>query len=193
MKKLLPKPASPLLVLALIIFGFFFIKSMITIFSPYRFVYQENPAALSGAGARQESLSFPDVGPAFDRLRARNFFLSATVTPKPTPGAAAEAAGPPPPNPNEVRDEGTGVTFKYLGTIALGEAPLAFFARVGPVPKGEARFLFRPKGKTLSKNLRVEDVGAKSVKINQGGKKTELNVFYIDIKRLGTEKKAPQK
>lgn len=192
MKKPFPRPESKIFILALIIFGFFFMKSLLTVFSPNRFVYQENPAALS-AGPQREALVFPDAGPMVNQLKARNFFIGATAAAKTSAAAAPESTGPPPLGPNEVRDDKTGMTFKYLGTIFLGEAPLAFFARIGPVPKGEVRFLFRPKGKILSKNLRVEDVSAKSVKINQGGKKTELNVFYVDIKRLGTEKKATQK
>ena len=191
MKKPFARPESKFFILALIIFGFFLVKSLLTVFSPYRFVYQENSAALS-AEPQREALVFPDAGPMVDQLKARNFFIGAPAAAKAAAAAAPEAL-PPPLGPNEIRDDETGATFKYLGTIILGEEPFAFFARIGPAPKGEGRFLFRPKGKPLSKSLRVEEVGAKSVKINQGGKKTELNVFYVDIKRLETDKKAAQK
>jgi len=189
MKKPSLRPLNKVLIAALAVFFFFFVKSLMIVFSGYRFDYQEPKAAPALSGLKNESLPQLLEMNLFNKLKERNFFLSALVAVKKTPGSAPGEPVLPPLGENEVRDQATGATFKYLGTITLSREPLAFFRKLGTVPKGEPKYLLLPKGKPLSKNIRIEDVGEKGVKVNQGGQKTNLNIFYLNIKQFGNEKK----
>jgi len=191
MKKPLLKLPNKILVAALVVFGYFFVKALLVVLPAYRFQYQEPKASAGPAASPQVSLPQVVDSGQLAKLLARNSFLSALA--KKAPSSAPGAAELPALGENEVRDEETGTTFKFLGTLLLDETPLAFFRRLGQVPKGELKYVLLQKGKRLSKNIRIEDVGERGVKINQAGKKSDLNVFFLEIKRLGSEKKPPQK
>jgi hypothetical protein len=188
MKKRLLKPLNRIVIAALVVFTALLAKSVTVVFSKVSLAFPEQKIAPAPSVSTAEPLPQHLDALLFDKLRGRNFFLSALVAAKKNPGsAAAGQAALPPLGANEVRDGETGRTFKYLGTLTFGETPVAFFAGVGPAAKGEPKFFFVPKGKALSKNIRIEDVGEKWVKIVQAGEKTDLNVFFVQIKRLGNE------
>ena len=183
MKKPIPKAGSKVLILALAAFGFFFVKSLINLLSPYRAVAQ-NEQIQAGPAAGQKDLLPPVDAVPLNQIRTRNIFMSAFAKSKPAPGSAAETPALPPLGKNEIRDPETGATFRYLGILALPDQPLAFFARLGEVPKGEPKYLFLPKGKSLSKNIRLEDIAENRVRLNQAGQKIDLNVFFLEIKEI---------
>jgi hypothetical protein len=193
MKRPFPKSLNKVLILALAVFGFFFVRSLTIVLRGYRFDYQEPKAGPAPAVSQKEILPRQVDSAVFDKLKARNFFVSVRAAAKNAPAPVPAEPALPPLQPNEVREETTKTVYKYLGTIILGDVPLAFFAKEGPAEKGEASLFFLPKGRSLGKTLRVDDIGEKWVKVNQAGKKTDLNIFFLEIKQIGNEKKAIQK
>jgi hypothetical protein len=185
MKKSGPKSLNNILVIAWIIFSVLFVKSLITVVSPNRLRPTDQAAKAATPGLLGETLPQLLEPVLVEKLKERNFFTSALVAKK-NPSAQPGQPALPPLGPNEVRDQETGATFKFLGSLTFGETPFAIFMKVG-AQRGEPKIFFLPKGKNLSKNIRVVDVGEKWAKAAQSGQRSDLEVFYLVYKKLETE------
>jgi len=82
---------------------------------------------------------------------------------------------------NEIKDDETGAIFKFLGIVKKKELYFAFFWKMNnlDLDPEEKKSVIIQKESQLSKNIRIQDIGATWVKLDVNRESLELRIFPL--------------